>query len=148
MADPFSISAFALSTAGSCLKLAEAIAKFVYDARDAPDSVSDFHQTISALHNALDGVGQVSKECSHTQHFEVGHRQNIRRIIDSCRRTLDRLGDELPELRDDPSGWDKARAALVLTLKSSIVQHLVANISSYSQVCSLAYPCLLSTDMQ
>lgn len=141
MADPFSISAFALSTAGTCLKLAGSIAKLVYDAKDAPDSVSDFHQTILALQNALDGVSRVSKEYSHTQQFEVVHRHNVRQIIDSCRRTLERLGDELPELPDDPGSWDKARAALDLTLKSSIVQHLVANISSYSQACRLIHPC-------
>lgn len=132
--DPFSISTFALGTAGTCFKLINNVARFVNDVKDAPDSISEFHRTTFVLHGALENVARALDRHRDQLPFEADHHKDVLQILKSCDRTLNRLTKELPEISENASSWRSARAALELSLNSNVVQNLITHINSYTQV--------------
>ncbi|OHW90818.1 ankyrin repeat protein [Colletotrichum incanum] len=136
--DPLSIAAFTLQLVGVAGKIIEGTGKFVQESKVVHSSISDFLETISNLHAALRNVARILNQHPHQLSFEREHHQDIYRILESCKGSLDRLHAELPELAKNPGPIDKAMASFAMTLKSNVIRDSVSHITSYTQVLQLS----------
>ncbi|OLN96080.1 Ankyrin repeat and protein kinase domain-containing protein 1 [Colletotrichum chlorophyti] len=138
MADPLSIAAFAIQMVGIAGKIVEGTGKFIQEAKAIPASIADFRETIRNLHIALRNVARVLDQHPQQLPFEREHHQDIYNILKSCRISLERLQEELPQLADNPGPIDKARSSFAMTLKSNVIRDHVSHITSYTQVLQLS----------
>ncbi|CAK7218781.1 hypothetical protein SCUCBS95973_003600 [Sporothrix curviconia] len=136
--DPLSIATNVVGITAFCAKLIQGIGRFVIEAREVPDTLSRFYNTIQNLQTALLGVERALRQRPEQLPFERDHHQNISRIIRSCQSVLGRLDGLLPDLEEDPGAYYRVRASLLLSVKKNVVQQYTTHIESYTQVLQLS----------
>ncbi len=136
--DPLSAASSAVGLVAFCGKIIESVGKFVYDSREAADSISSFYDTIITLQKALENLGEVLQLRPRPLAFERDHYKNIFRIIQSCTSAVAKLDAQLPLLPAEPGSMAKARATLDMKLRSNTIQQTISHIASYTQVLQLS----------
>lgn len=137
--DPLSIAAFVVTIVHVTGKLSDGLGRFSNDQRAVPAVISEFHETIQNLHAALLNISRVLEHPQAVQlPSETEHYRDIHRILRSCKTSLERLRDELPELAENSGLIERAKSSLAMSLKRNVIQTLQSNISSYTQVLQLS----------
>lgn len=136
--DPLSISVNAVGLAIFAGKFVQSVGAFVTDTKEVPDTINEFYETIRTFHVALQNISEVLKCRPRQFPFEKDHHNNISQILRSCEGALQRLDNQLPDLPDDVSTFDKIRMNLSMSLKKESITQIINHINSYTQILQLS----------
>lgn len=136
--DPLSIAASTVQLASFAGSFVKSVSRFVIDTREAPDTISEFYETIRTLRTSLLNINEVLRARPRQLPFEKAHHRDIAQILKSCEGALQRLHNLLPELPENVATFDRVRMNLAMRLKEETICKTVAHISSYTQVLQLS----------
>lgn len=136
--DPLSICASVVSIAALAGSLAQKIGRFVVKTKTLSDSITEFHESIDTLQIVLNSIHEALKGRTRQLPFERSHHVIIFKILQSCERSLETLDQELPELRDRTSSYQRIRQTLEKSLKEQRIQEILYNINQRTTVLQLS----------
>jgi len=136
--DPLSIAAAAVQFASLAGNILSALSRFVEQTRTIGDSIRELHEEIGHLKDALHAVDEAFERRPQRLSFEHRHHDTIYRILQSCRVSLNKLNQALPELKDNTTPIQKLKLSLQKSLAGERVKELVHRITSYRGVLQLS----------
>ncbi|KAI0446315.1 hypothetical protein F4803DRAFT_559489 [Xylaria telfairii] len=136
--DPFSTAASALQVASFAGALLKSIYRFVEQTRTVVDSIHELYDEVRHLEAALHEIGETFRKRPHQLSFELRHHDRINHILQSCRKSLEDLDQELPELKDETTPIQKLKLSIQKSLKGERQKDIVHHITSYTRILQLS----------
>jgi hypothetical protein len=134
-----------LSTAASILQIAslagsfvKSLARFIEQTRTIADSIRDLHSEVGHLETALEDLGETFTKRPQQLSFEYRHHDNIHRILESCRVSLEVLAQALPQLQDETTPIQKLKLSIQKSLRGERVKEIVHHITTYTRTLQLS----------
>jgi hypothetical protein len=136
--DPLSTAAAVLQIAALTGTLLQSIFRFVEQTRTISDSIYKLYKEVDHLKDALHDIGETFEKRPQQLSFEYRHHDRIHRILESCRIALGDLDQELPQLKDETTPFQKLRLSIQKSLKGERLREILHHISSYTRILQLS----------
>ncbi|KAI0453773.1 hypothetical protein F5B21DRAFT_515189 [Xylaria acuta] len=136
--DPFSTASSALQIASFAGGLLKSIYRFVEQTRTVVDSIHELYDEVRHLEAALHEIGETFRKRPQQLSFECRHHDRIHGILQSCRKALEDLDQELPQLKDETTPIQKLKLSIEKSLNGERPKEIVHHITSYTRILQLS----------